>query len=141
MLKIELTFFDDVIDSFYTVMNSGDIDFGLTKNKIKIILPNSSTCCSICNCSVFKFTNFLKEVFQRHKELHNLGCCRSFYVHVVDETITFEFNNKTLKGNDKNGIFSIYDCYYCSIFFIFKRKKKWLQKKSRKRKRFCVLVS
>ena len=46
-LKIELTFFDDVIDSFYTVMNSGDIDFGLTKNKIKIILPNSSTCCSM----------------------------------------------------------------------------------------------
>ena len=116
MLKIELTFFDDVIDSFYTVMNSGDIDFGLTKNKIKIILPNSSTCCSICNCSVFKFTNFLKEVFQRHKELCNLGWC----AHVVDETITFEFNNKTPNRNYQNGIFSICYCYYCSfVFFDF----------------------
>ena len=117
-LKIELTFLDDVIDSFYTVINGGDIDFDLTRNKIKIILPNSSTCCSMCNCSVFKFANFLKEVFQRHKELHNLGWCTSFYVHVVDETITFEFDNKMLKRNDKNGIFSIYD-YYCSIVFDF----------------------
>ena len=43
-LKIEPTFFfddDDVIDSFCPVINGGDIDFDLTKNKIKIILPNS----------------------------------------------------------------------------------------------------
>ena len=118
-LKVELNFLDDVIDSFYTVINGGDIDFDLTKNKIKIILPNSSTCCSMCNCSVFKFTNFLKDVFQRHKELHNLGWGTSFYVHVVDETVTFEFNNNTLKRNDKNGIFSICDCYYCYICFDF----------------------
>ena len=70
---IKLTFLDDVVDSFYTTMSGGNIDFGVTKIKIKIILPNSSTCCSMCNCSVFKFTSFLKEVFQRHKELHNLG--------------------------------------------------------------------
>ena len=69
---IKLTFLDDVVDSFYTTMSGGNIDFGVTKNKIKIILPNSSTCCSMYNCSVFKFTSFLKEVFQRHKELHNL---------------------------------------------------------------------
>ena len=118
-LKVELNFLDDVIDSFYTVINGGDIDFDLTKNKIKIILPNSSTCCSMCNCSVFKFTSFLKDVFQRHKELHNLGWGTSFYVHVVDETVTFEFNNNTLKRNDKNGIFSICDCYYCYICFDF----------------------
>ena len=68
-------------------------------------------CCSMCNCSVFKFTNLLKEVFQRHKELRDLGLYASFYVHVVDETITFEFNNKMPKRNDKNGIFSICDCY------------------------------
>ena len=42
-LKMELTFFDDVIDSFYTVINGGNIDFDLTKDKVKIILPNSST--------------------------------------------------------------------------------------------------
>ena len=42
-LKMELTFFGDVIGSFYTVINGGDIDFDLTKNKVKIILPNSST--------------------------------------------------------------------------------------------------
>ena len=68
-------------------------------------------CCSMCNFSVFKFTNLLKEVFQRHKELRDQGLYASFYVHVVDETITFEFNNKMPKRNDKNGIFSICDCY------------------------------
>ena len=118
-LKVELNFLDDVIDYFYTVINGGNIDFDLTKNKIKIILPNSSTCCSVCNCSVFKFTKFLKDVFQRNKELHNLDWGASFYVHVVDETVTFEFNNNTLKRNDKNGIFSICDCYYCCICFDF----------------------
>ena len=72
-------------------MSGDDIDFVVTKNKIKIILPDYSTCCSMCNCSVFKFTSFLKEVFQRHKELCNLGWCANFYVHVVDEIVTFEF--------------------------------------------------
>ena len=71
-------------------MSGDDIDFVVTKNKIKIILANSSTCCSMCNCSVFKFTSSLK-VFQRHKELLNLGWCANFYVHVVDEIVTFEF--------------------------------------------------
>ena len=54
-------------------MNLGDIDFVVIKNKIKIILPNSSMCCSMCNCSVLKLTSLLNEVFQRHKELCNLG--------------------------------------------------------------------
>ena len=75
----------------------------------------------MCNYSVFKFTNFLKEVFQRHKELHNMGWCTDFHVHAVDETIKFEFNNKMPKRNDKNGIFS---CYYCSFSLIFKRNNK-----------------
>ena len=61
-LTIELTFLDDVVDSLYTTMSGDDIDFVVTKNKIKIILPDYSTC-SMCNCSVFKFTSFLKEVF------------------------------------------------------------------------------
>ena len=59
-------------------MNLGDIDFVVTKNKIKTILPNSSTCCSMCNCSVLKLTSFLNGVFQRHKELCNLGWCANF---------------------------------------------------------------
>ena len=118
-LTIKLTFLDDVVDSFYTTMSGGDIDFVVTKNKIKIKLPNSSMCCSVCNCSVFKFTSFLKEVFQRHKELHNLGWCANFYVHVVDEIVTFEFKNKAWKRNDINDIFSICNCYYCSFFFVF----------------------
>ena len=118
-LTIKLTFLDDVVDSFYTAMSGGDIDFVVTKSKIKIILPDPSTCCSMCNCSVFKFTSFLKEVFQRHKELRNLGRCANFYVHVVGEIVTFEFKNKAPKRNDINDIFSICNCYYCSIFFYF----------------------
>ena len=100
-------------------MSGGDNDFVVTKNKIKIILRNCSTCCSMCNCSVFKFRNFLKEVFQRHKELRNLGWYANFYVHVVDEIVTFEFKNKASKRNDINKIFSICNCYYCSIFYFF----------------------
>ena len=86
----------------------------------------------MCNYSVFKFTNFLKEVFQRHKELHNLGWCTDFHVHAVDETIKFEFNNKMPKRNDKNGIFS---CYYCSFSLIFKRNNKNGFKKNKEKEK------
>ena len=88
----------------------------------------------MCNCSVFKFTSFLK-VFQRHKELQNLGWCANFNVHVVDEIVMFEFKNKAAKRNDINGIFSICNCYYCSIFFIFKENKKMASKKVEQKKK------
>ena len=40
-LTIELTFLDNVLDSFHAKKTDGDVDFIVTKNKIKILLPNS----------------------------------------------------------------------------------------------------
>ena len=40
-LTIELIFLDNVFDSFYAKKTGGDVDFIVTKNKIKILLPNS----------------------------------------------------------------------------------------------------
>ena len=87
-LKIELNFLDDITDYLYAEKIDGDVDFILTKTKVSIIFSNNnSTCCSMCICSAFKFINFSKESFQRHKELWNLGWCANYF---VEDILTIE---------------------------------------------------
>ena len=63
----------------------------MTKNKIRLIFPDSSTCCSMCNCSEIKITTILKDIFRKHKELLNLGWCACYFVNILDEVVTLEF--------------------------------------------------
>ena len=98
----------------FITWKNGDIYFIMTKRKIRLIFPDSSTCCLMCNCSVIKITTFLKDIFRKHKKLRDLGWCVSYFVNVLDETVTLEFENKAAKRNDNNNAdFLICNCYYC----------------------------
>ena len=120
MFDNQINFFWMISLILFTAWKNGDIDFIMTKNKIRLVFPDSSTCCSMCNCSVIKITTFLKDIFRKHKEFHNLGWCASYFVNVLDETVMLEFKNKAAKRCDNNNDnFLICNCYYCKIFFYF----------------------
>ena len=98
----------------FITWKNGDIYFIMIKHKIRLIFPDSSTCCLMCNCLVIKITTFLKDIFRKHKKLRDLGWCVSYFVNVLDETVTLEFKNKAAKRNDNNNAdFLICNCYYC----------------------------